>query len=116
MSGSTTAVIVMPIVIALSLVTWLSGVFYANAHPTRGRYSTDLRTEVRGGSFQAIEGGRQLMPIPEHRPAVPQPRQAAGESYQVPTGPRADASVAAGPEPASEDQVETRPLAGPPSA
>jgi hypothetical protein len=87
MTGSTAAVIVLPIVIAVCLVTWLSLVFWANAHPTRGRHSTDLRTEVRGGSFQAIEGGRQLMPIPEHRPAVPGQRAAAAsETYRVPTG------------------------------
>ncbi|MGB6457021.1 MAG: hypothetical protein WBH47_21340 [Streptosporangiaceae bacterium] len=87
MTGSTTAVIVLPIVIALALITWLSLVFYANAHPSRGRFSTDLRTEVRGGSFQAVEGGRQLMPIPEHRPAVPGQRPAgASETYRVPAG------------------------------
>lgn len=87
MTGSTAAIITLPIVIAVALITWLSLVFYANAHPGRGRNSTDLRTEVRGGSFQAVEGGRQLMPIPEHRPAVPGQRPAAAaETYRVPTG------------------------------
>ncbi|MGH3303842.1 MAG: hypothetical protein ACRDOK_19615 [Streptosporangiaceae bacterium] len=87
MTGSTAAVIVLPIVIALCLITWLSLVFYANAHPSRGRHSSDLRTEVRGGSFQAVEGGRQLMPIPEHRPAVPGQRLAtASDTYLVPAG------------------------------
>jgi hypothetical protein len=109
MTGGVTADIVLPIVIALSLATWLSLLFYANAHPHRGRYSSDLPTEVRGGSFQAVEGGRQLMPIPEHRPAVPGQRQAAAEEgYRVPTG----SSAAAEQEPASEDQVETLPMAG----
>jgi len=87
MTGSGTADIVLPIVIAVCLGTWLSLVFYANAHPSRGRYSTDLRTEVNGGSFQALEGGRQLMPIPEHRPAVPGQRPAAAsETYRAPAG------------------------------
>jgi hypothetical protein len=73
----------MPIVIALGLITWISGVFYANAHPTKGQHSVDLRTEVRGGSFQAVEGGRQLEPIPGHVPAVPGQRSAtASETYQ----------------------------------
>jgi hypothetical protein len=86
MSGSHVSLFVMPIVIAVSLFSWIALVLYANAHPERGRHRIDLKTEVRGGSFQAIEGGRQLMPIPEHRPvAVPGPRAAtASETYQVP--------------------------------
>ncbi len=96
MTGSGTTDIVLPIVIAVCLVTWLSMVFWANAHPTRGRYSTDLRTEVRGGSFQAVEGGRQLMPIPERRPAVPGQRPAAAaETYQAPSGASASATATA---------------------
>lgn len=92
----------MPIVIAVSLTIWLSAVFYANAHPSKGRHSVDLRTEVRGGSFQAVEGGRQLEPIPGHRPAVPGQRPAAtSETYQVPSGR----------EPAREGE-ESRPLTG----
>ena len=83
MAGSQLSLIVMPIVIALALIVWLSAVFYANAHPSRGQHSVDLRTEVRGGSFQAVEGGRQLEPIPGHVPAVPGQRSAtASETYQ----------------------------------
>ena len=108
MSGSTTAVIVMPIVIAVALATWISAVFYANAHPTRGRYSADLRTEVRGGSFQAVEGGRQLMPIPEHRPAVPGQRPAAAEeTYRVPArGATATATAAAADDQSAEEDTQ----------
>jgi hypothetical protein len=117
MGGGVTADIVLPIVIALSLITWLSLVFYANAHPGRGRHSVDLPTEVRGGEFQAVEGGRQLMPIPEHRPAVPGQRQAAGEAYRVPAQSTGGATATARErEPASEDEVETSPLAGHPPA
>ena len=113
MAGGVTADIVLPIVIAVALITWLSLLFYANAHPSRGRYSSDLPTEVRGGEFQAVEGGRQLMPIPEHRPAVPGQRQAAAtESYQG----SATATAAAEHDGASEDEVETRPMAGHPPA
>jgi hypothetical protein len=112
MTGGVTADIVLPIVIAVALTTWLSLLFYANAHPTRGRYSSNLPTEVRGGSFQAVEGGRQLMPIPEHRPAVPGQRQAAAaDTYQAPASATAADTEHAG---ASEDEVETRPLAGHP--
>lgn len=115
MTGGVTADIVLPIIIAVALTTWLCLVFYANAHPHRGRYSSDLPTEVRGGSFQAVEGGRQLMPIPEHRPAaVPGQRQpAASETYQVPAG---SATARAEHEGATEDEVETRPMAGRPPA
>jgi hypothetical protein len=91
----------MPIVIALSLIIWLSAIFYANAHPAKGRHSVDLRTEVRGGSFQAVEGGRQLEPIPGHVPAVPGQRSAtASETYQP--------QAAAGP---PREAEESRPLA-----
>ncbi|HYK69440.1 MAG TPA: hypothetical protein VEV45_15960 [Streptosporangiaceae bacterium] len=112
MTGGVTADIVLPIVIAVALTTWLSLLFYANAHPSRGQHSVQLPTEVRGGEFQAVEGGRQLMPIPEHRPAVPGQRAAAaGENYQVP---ERTAAAGAEHEAASEDEVETRPMAGHP--
>lgn len=111
MTGGVTADIVLPIVIAVALTTWLSLLFYANAHPGRGVHSSDLPTEVRGGSFQAVEGGRQLMPIPEHRPAVPGQRPvAASDTYRVPSS--ATAGVQA--DELAEDEVETRPLAGHP--
>jgi hypothetical protein len=115
MTGGVIADIVLPIVIALSLTTWLSLLFYANAHPSRGRYSADLPTEVRGGSFQAVEGGRQLMPIPEHRPAVPGQRQpAATETYQASAASASTTTAATEHEGVSEDEVETRPLTGRP--
>jgi hypothetical protein len=79
MSGSHLSLIVMPPVIAIALFSWLAMIFYANAHPGRGRGSTNLTSEVRGGAFRAVEGGRQLMPIPERTPAVPAPRTAAAE-------------------------------------
>jgi hypothetical protein len=114
MTGGVTADIVLPIVIAVALATWLSLLFYANAHPSRGRHSIDLPTEVRGGEFMAVEGGRQLMPIPEHRPAVPGQRPAAAsETYRVPSS---TATAGTQHEAASEDEVETRPLAGHPPA
>jgi hypothetical protein len=114
MTGGVTADIVLPIVIAVALATWLSLLFYANAHPSRGQHSVNLPTEVRGGSFQAVEGGRQLMPIPEHRPAVPGQRQvAASETYQASAS---TATAGAGHEGRSADEVETSPLASRPPA
>jgi hypothetical protein len=111
-TGSTAAVITLPIVISLALITWLSLVFYANAHPHRGRYSQDLRAEVRGGSFQPVEGGRQLMPIPEHRPAVPGQRPAAAsETYRVPTAGGATATSTSAEADLRSAEQETRPMA-----
>jgi hypothetical protein len=69
MSGSHTALIVMPIVIAVALFSWLTAVMWAGFHPRWKHHSQGPRTEVAGGAFQAIEGGRQLMPIPGHRSA-----------------------------------------------
>src|SRR5271165_4244423 len=80
MSGSHLSLIVMPIVFALVLAFWISVVFYANAHP-RKPHPYRARTDVAGGTFQAIEGGRQLMPIPERPVDVPEPRSAAEETY-----------------------------------
>jgi hypothetical protein len=75
MSGSYLSVIVMPIVISISLATWLSAVFFANAHPRKPHHYRS-RTDVAGGTFQAVEGGRQLMPIPERPVDVPAQRSA----------------------------------------
>ncbi len=79
------SLIVMPIVIAIALAGWISAVFYANAHP-RKAHADHSRTDVAGGTFQAVEGGRQLMPIPERPVDVPAPRSAAGEAYPAPSG------------------------------
>ena len=85
MSGSHLSLIVMPIVIAIVLAGWISAVFYANAHPRRP-HAYRARTDVAGGTFQAIEGGRQLMPIPERPVDVPAPRSAAEETYPESVG------------------------------
>jgi hypothetical protein len=100
MSGTTAAVITIPIVVAIALFGWLAAVLYANAHPGR-RHEVPLKTEVAGGAFRAVEGGRQLMPIPENTPTeLPGPRTAPGsESYQVPAE--------------SKQADESQPLIGP---
>jgi hypothetical protein len=87
MSGSHLSLIVMPIVIALCLAGWIAAVFYANAHPRRPHQSRS-RTDVAGGTFQAVEGGRQLMPIPERPVDVPAPRSAAEETQPEPASTR----------------------------
>lgn len=97
MSGSHLSLIVMPIVIAFALAFWLSAVFYANAHP-RKPHVHRARTDVAGGTFQAVEGGRQLMPIPERPVEVPAPRSAADKTHPESAGTR--------------KSDETRPLTG----
>lgn len=105
MSGSHISLIVMPIVIAVALFSWLFAVLWASSHPKLKHHEPPPETEVAGGAFRAVEGGRQLMPIPEHRPAgVPGPRTAAStESYE-------QSAEAAGTAAAEEE----RPLTGTP--
>lgn len=86
MSGSTLAVIVIPIVVAIVLAGWISAVFHANAHPIRKHPGQGARTDVAGGTFRAVEGGRQLMPIPERPVDVPAPRAAAEEPGDLTPG------------------------------
>jgi len=77
MSGSHLSLIVMPIVIAIALAGWIGAVLWAERHPHYKHQRSAPRTEVAGGAFRALEGGRQLMPIPGDRPA-PEAAMAAG--------------------------------------
>jgi hypothetical protein len=101
MSGSLISLWVMPIVIAASLAFWISIVLYAHRHPRWKHHGVPPRTEVAGGAFMAVDGGRQLEPIPGHSVhEIPVPRAAAAEeSYES-----ADlgATAVAGPEASAE--------------
>lgn len=99
MTGSTAAIITIPIVTTLALFTWLAMVLYASSHPGWRHHQQPPKTEVAGGSFRAVEGGRQVMPIPERDPvSVPAQRAAAAEeSYDTASARSADAT-AHGPE------------------
>jgi hypothetical protein len=118
MAGSLAAIITIPIVVAIALFSWIFAVLWANRHPRWAHHEAQgqqLQTEVRGGAFQAVEGGRQLMPIPERRPAgVPGPRSAvATESYH-PSGAHSStgqpaAGQHAGQSGAAEAPAETAP-------
>jgi hypothetical protein len=100
MAGSHVSLIVMPIVIAASLVFWLSLVLYASTRPRWRHHGRAPRTDAAGGVFEATRGGRQLMPIWDGSP-IPSPREAAAsESYQAAaaqTAEEAHASTAVGP-------------------
>src|SRR5258708_6050573 len=84
MSGSMAANIAIPIIAFLAVAGWVSLVLYASFHPGWKHRSPPPRTEA-GGVFLAVDGGRQLMPIPgETPPEIPLPRTAAREeSYQT---------------------------------
>jgi hypothetical protein len=106
LSNDDLAAIFTPIVAFILLAAWIGAVYYANAHP-RHRPKRDIKTEVAGGAFRAVHGGRQLMPIPgEGSHDVPAPRAATGsETYRVPDGPPRAEDL-------SDADAETRPLSG----
>jgi hypothetical protein len=62
MSGPHIDEVVMPIVIAVALFSWIFVVLWANRNPTWKHQSQLPRNEVTGGAFEAVDGGRQLMP------------------------------------------------------
>jgi hypothetical protein len=84
MSGSLAANIVMPIISFLAVFGWVFIVLWAGSHPAWKHKGAPPRTEVAGGSFMAVDGGRQLEPIPgKPAPEIPVPRLAAQqETYQ----------------------------------
>ncbi len=85
MSGSLVANIIIPIISFLAVFGWVSAVLYAGSHPGWKHKGQPPRTDAAGGAFLAIDGGRQLMPIPgETPPEIPPQRAAAAEeSYQT---------------------------------
>jgi hypothetical protein len=96
MSGTLAAQIVIPIVGLLALFGWLAAVLYANSHPGWKHHGNLPKNEVAGGAFQAIDGGRQLMPRFGGRPSaadgsaqatgVPAQRTAAEQEAAATTG------------------------------
>jgi hypothetical protein len=74
MSGSTLAVILIPVVVAICLAVWIAMVFRADRHPhSSGRGGAPDR-EVTGGIFRGDP--RQLSP---RRDAPPAETAGAGE-------------------------------------
>jgi hypothetical protein len=108
------AAIATPIVAALALAVWIFMCFYADAHPVHKRADKELPYEVTGGAFEARDGGRQLMPVPERRPM---PTEAeGGASAYVPTQREAPGATAATRAPADESSEEASPHLVPGSA
>jgi hypothetical protein len=107
MSGPLLAAVFTPIVVAVLIAGWISAVFYANAHPRWKHQARPPRNEVSGGAFQAIDGGRQLMPhyLETVEPGPPVYPQSAG----VP----AQRSASGAPQREPADQEATVPAQGP---
>jgi hypothetical protein len=85
MPGSLVAQIVIPIISFLGVFAWVFVVLWASTHPAWKHKGAPPRTEVAGGSFMAVDGGRQLEPIPgKPAPEIPVQRLAAPqETYQA---------------------------------
>jgi hypothetical protein len=107
MSGPLISLFVMPIVIASALTFWISIVLYAHRHPAWKHHPPGPRTEVAGGCFQAIDGGRQLEPIPGTR-AHEIPVQRAPAAEEVYETSDLGAPTAAAPEGAGQQAEESR--------
>jgi hypothetical protein len=76
MSGSTLAIIIIPIVIVVSLAAWVVAVYLAQRRPGNDKKVARTSTAVSGGAFDA-PGGRQVTP---RRDAVPpEARQYEGD-------------------------------------
>jgi hypothetical protein len=107
MSGPLVSLWVMPIVIATALTFWISIVLYAHRHPKWKHHGVPPKAEVAGGAFMAVDGGRQLEPIPgQPVHEIPGPRAAAAEeTYET-----ADlgATAESAPEGSAEQAEESR--------
>jgi hypothetical protein len=68
MTGSPAAAWTIFIVVSIVLAGWLIAVMRADTHPKWKHHSNLPKYEVTGGAFQAVDGGRQLMPLPGERP------------------------------------------------
>jgi hypothetical protein len=66
MTGSTLAIVLIPIVVAVALAAWLAMVYHAKNHPQVSDHGEAPDREVTGGIFQGE--GRQLMPRRDAEP------------------------------------------------
>lgn len=104
------AAIATPIVAGIALVIWIGLCFWADSHPVHKR-ADKLPYEVSGGAFEARDGGRQLMPMPERPPMPTEEEIAAGAAIPpdvpaprpAPGVARAGASATAGREDQERD-------------
>jgi hypothetical protein len=110
MPGSLAAQIIIPIVSFLGVFAWVTIVLYASTHPAWKHKGVPPRSEVAGGSFMAIDGGRQLEPIPgKPAPEIPRQRlEAPQETYQAADAESAHSATS----PDAEERAEESQAAG----
>ncbi|MDA8318206.1 MAG: hypothetical protein M0030_00110 [Actinomycetota bacterium] len=82
---------IMAAAFVIALATWLGLVFYADSHPHGKAGESSPHREIMGGSFEAREGGRQVMPIP----GVP-PAREPGHDELAESGSQAESAGASG--------------------
>lgn len=96
MVGSLAAVWTIPFVVAIVLFGWIFAVVRADTHPGWKHQDSPPKYEVTGGSFEAVDGGRQVMPRYGGRPVPTQAdRERGGHfGYVPPQGSAPDESAA----------------------
>jgi hypothetical protein len=97
MVGSLAAIWTIPIVVAIALFGWIFVVLRADTHPGWKHQDNPPKYEVTGGSFDAVDGGRQVMPRHGGRPIPTQAdRERGGHfGYVPPQGSAPDEEAAA---------------------
>jgi hypothetical protein len=78
---------IMALSFALAMTLWIGLVFYANRHPGGKAQESWPHRDVMGGSFEARQGGRQVMPDPTS-PPEPQPEPGPEPEATVPAAPK----------------------------
>jgi hypothetical protein len=84
MTGSPAAAWTIFIVVSIVLAGWLTAVIRADTHPKWKHHSNLPKHEVTGGAFQAVDGGRQLMPLPGERPVPVTEEELARARAEIP--------------------------------
>ena len=91
---------IMAVAFVIALATWLGLVFYADSHPHGEAGESSPHREIMGGSFEARQGGRQVMPIPgvpaAREPGHDEPAGTGGRAESAGTGGRAGPARASG--------------------
>lgn len=70
---------IMSAAFVVALAAWLGLVFHADSHPVGKPHESLPHREVIGGSFDARDGGRQVMPDPREDAEPPNERDQTGD-------------------------------------
>lgn len=78
MSGSTLAIIIIPVVVVIALAAWVVAVYLAQRRPGNDKKVAPPATEVSGGAFE-VSGGRQVTPRRDATPQEARQYEGSGE-------------------------------------